>query len=595
MPGRRPKDEKPPPPMGPGSRVVALPPAVRRHVMPILSMTPIPDDKDDDNRKNNNDEETGPGSDNGTGNKSPVTKRKPVPAAVKGYELRFSTTSSKSLPEEFYKNEELQNTARLLDAPNNRIKRVPKEIGDLNALQTIDLHNNIIAKLPASIGKLPSLNLLDVSANGLRSLPATLGRSPALTEVRASGNRLRTVPARLPALLEALDLSDNAIRKLKKTIYRVPMSLNISHNQLADLPPVSIKNASIRRIDASHNHLERLPAGIDKLVRLLKLNVANNSLSALPREVGNMRYLSSLDVSRNQLTSLPEEICRLDFSLEELRIAENAITELPASFGRFRRLRILDASGNEIEQLPVGFDEVKSLVYLDLSKNRLADVDAVVGLFAVETLNLSDNVIEQLPDDVIESMKSLVTLDISRNKFVRLPRGIGRIRPLKNVLAAGNNITSITDDLGSDQLLEFVDLSDNRIESLPSDLRRFRSVGRLLLGGNQIFSVPRAFADHLASVSLLDVSRNQLTTFPIPRSVSVLRAADNPLHSARDDPKSSVLAHIGDDEHARKVTDLDLAGLRLTEVPAAVTSLRLLMSLGLARNAIECLPERIDR
>jgi len=557
-------------------------------VKPILSTTPIPADDDDVDEEKNDD-----GGQQSPRTPPPQTRRKaPV---VKGYELRYSTTSSKSLPEELYKNEELQNTARLLEAPNNKIKKVPYEIGDLSALQTIDLHNNIIAKLPASICKLPSLSMLDVSANGLRSLPATLGRAPALTEVRAAGNRLRTIPARLPTLLEALDLSDNAVRKLKKTIYQVPMSLNVSRNQLADLPPVSVKNASIRRIDASHNLLQQLPVGLDKLVRLVELNVADNRITVLPPEIGLLRYLSRLDVSSNQLTDLPDELTQLEFSLEELCVAGNAITELPESFGRFRRLTTLDASGNAIERLPPGFEDVTSLRRVDLSKNRLTNVDAVVGLLAVEELNVADNGVEQLPDNTIGAMKSLVTLNVARNHLATLPCGLGRIRTLKNVLAAGNRIAGVPNDLGTDQLLETIDLTDNRIEALPSDLRRFRAVERLLIAGNQLVGLPRTFGDHMAGVVELDVSRNQLVVFSIPRSVVVLRAGDNPLQGARDDPKGSVMVRLGDDDHARCMSSLELAGLRLIEVPAAVTSLRLLTYLGLSRNLIETLPERLDR
>ena len=140
------KEEKPPPATGPGSRVVALPDRIKRHLIPRTS-------------------------------------------GIKGYELHYSTTSVRALPEELYKNEELMYTVRRLDAPNNRLKRLPETIGDLEGLESIDVQNNSITSLPGTICDLQSLSYLDVSKNAIRKLPAGLDRAAALAELRASNNR----------------------------------------------------------------------------------------------------------------------------------------------------------------------------------------------------------------------------------------------------------------------------------------------------------------------------------------------------------------------------------------------------------------------
>lgn len=299
MPGRRPKEDKPPPPTGPGSRVEALPDVIRRHVIPITS-------------------------------------------GLHGFELRFSTSSVRSLPAEICENEELMNSTYLLDAPNNRLKRLPQTIGDLECLESIDVSNNAISSLPASLADLQSLSYLDVSNNSLRSLPSGLGRAPALTDVRASNNRIRSVPMKLPSVLETIDLSQNDITKLNKSIYRIPMRLNVSHNKLASLPPpVGVQGPTIHDIDASHNRITSLPSGMGNLGCLTSLNLSDNRLAELPAAVARLRYLRLLDVSRNCLSTLPEDICLLDWSLEELRVAGNQLRQLPAEFGRFRRLSLL--------------------------------------------------------------------------------------------------------------------------------------------------------------------------------------------------------------------------------------------------------------
>ena len=148
------KDDKPPPAVGPGSKIVSLPKDVKRHIIP-----------------------------RGEGKKA--------------VDLRWSTTSIKAIPSELYKNEEVTDFARILEFPNNRIKKLPKAVSTMGELERIELQNNILSTIPASVSKLKSLNYLDISNNNVRSLPATIHKATGLAEIRASGNRLKSVPAKI--------------------------------------------------------------------------------------------------------------------------------------------------------------------------------------------------------------------------------------------------------------------------------------------------------------------------------------------------------------------------------------------------------------
>jgi len=100
--GRK-KDEKPIPPMGPGSKVVALTPQLRRHITQRMV-----------GRKKN----------------------------IKAFDMSFNTILIKKLPEEILKNEELVEHARRFEAPNNRLKKLPKDIGVWTELENFDVHHN---------------------------------------------------------------------------------------------------------------------------------------------------------------------------------------------------------------------------------------------------------------------------------------------------------------------------------------------------------------------------------------------------------------------------------------------------------------------
>jgi len=100
--GRR-RDEKPIPPMGPGSKVVALTPQLRRHITQRMV-----------GRKKN----------------------------IKAFDMSFNTILMKKLPQEIFKNEELVGYARRFEAPNNRLKKLPKDVGVWTEMEHFDVHHN---------------------------------------------------------------------------------------------------------------------------------------------------------------------------------------------------------------------------------------------------------------------------------------------------------------------------------------------------------------------------------------------------------------------------------------------------------------------
>ena len=107
--GRK-KDDKPIPPMGPGSKVVALTPQLRRHITQRMT-----------GRKKN----------------------------IKAFDMSFSTILMKKLPEEIFKNEELVEHARRFEAPNNRLKKMPKQVGVWTELEHFDVHHNQLKRFVA--------------------------------------------------------------------------------------------------------------------------------------------------------------------------------------------------------------------------------------------------------------------------------------------------------------------------------------------------------------------------------------------------------------------------------------------------------------
>ena len=61
-------------------------------------------------------------------------------------------------------------------------------------------------------------------------------------------------------------------------------------------------------LDLTGNQLTELPPEIGQLTSLTTLYLQENQLTALPEQIGQLTNLQSLDLLNNQLTALPEQI-----------------------------------------------------------------------------------------------------------------------------------------------------------------------------------------------------------------------------------------------------------------------------------------------
>ncbi|XP_011304389.1 leucine-rich repeat protein 1 [Fopius arisanus] len=135
--------------------------------------------------------------------------------------------------------------------------------------------------------KLHRLRVLNLSDNKITSLPRELGALSCLTELIVANNGLGHVgknkwswmsEGSLSRTLKLLDLSGNELTDLPNQIGRLRnlVTLNVSHNNLRSLPTnVGTLSSSLKYLDISHNSIESLPGGMMKFT-LEGLNIAHN-------------------------------------------------------------------------------------------------------------------------------------------------------------------------------------------------------------------------------------------------------------------------------------------------------------------------------
>jgi SpoVK/Ycf46/Vps4 family AAA+-type ATPase len=149
-----------------------------------------------------------------------------------------------------------------------------------------------------------------------------------------------------------LDLSDLGLERLPdelEPIYGGIHILNVSENNLTELPDLLKDSKYIESLDLSYNKFTTLPNVVSRLSTLRTLNLRGNAITQLPETIKNLSMLHTLDISRNRLTALPKNISKLAL-LDRLVLHDNEIAEFPQNVSRFIKPRKLNLLGH-LEQI----------------------------------------------------------------------------------------------------------------------------------------------------------------------------------------------------------------------------------------------------
>ncbi|TBU25159.1 adenylate cyclase-like protein [Dichomitus squalens] len=245
------------------------------------------------------------------------------------------------------------------------------------------------------------------------------------------------------------------------------------------------------------------------------IDLTSRSLKAVPVPLyAHAEVIVSLNLSRNPMLEIPLDFIQSCSSLKELRLSHMALKKVPQSVRHCRTLEWLDLSCNRIADLEdAGLDQIPGLSHLKLENNRMENLPYYFPrLRKLGYLNISNNKFKHIPAGVCE-LRSLVDLDASFNSISELPEELGQLTELDHLTIVGNRVAKIPEQCANLKNLRVLDCRRNHITDI-SVVCTLPKIEQLLADHNQLHALDISFGPALKQ---LDASHNDITQLnPVP-------------------------------------------------------------------------------
>lgn len=240
---------------------------------------------------------------------------------------------------------------------------------------------------------------------------------------------------------------------------------------------------------------------------------------------------------------------------------------------------------NEARRIPKAIPSAPALTHLDLSHNRLEDLESID----------------------IPAMRNLVSLKIANNKLKALPASLAKLSDIRVLDVSSNYFTEFPPVICDMPNLYELDISFNSIEELPETIGKLASLSRFIITNNKLKNFP-ATVSGMDLLRELDCRFNALHNIDVLSSLpalealhcghNVISAVSPPSRFAKlrhfrmnKNPTTALLLPVAPDPSRTMITYLNVAGAKLSALDEAVfDALQNLEQLVLDDNAFTALP-----
>ena len=182
--------------------------------------------------------------------------------------------------------------------------------------------------------------------------------------------------------------------------------------------------SSLRRLGVHSCGMLRIDTKIIQLKNLISLNLSNNQIKELPPSLNKLTSLAELIVPGNKLKEFPLALCRgtLATTLKFLDLSNNEINLLPLSFCNLHNLVHLKIDRAGLHMLPVNIGDLMHLQYLSACNNQLKVLPVSLANIRLESMDLSGNWFLEEKDWGIVSKLQVPSLMETAGRTVRKSR-----------------------------------------------------------------------------------------------------------------------------------------------------------------------------
>ncbi|XP_015160944.1 probably inactive leucine-rich repeat receptor-like protein kinase At2g25790 [Solanum tuberosum] len=307
---------------------------------------------------------------------------------------------------------------------------IPDSISNQTQIRELILyHNHFTGHIPSTISKLKHLTRLDLSINSFSGeIPDVFSNLQELRTLHLSYNSfIGSFPASILSLthLEYLGLSSNSLSgplPSNQSMLQKLTELNLSYNSLnGTIPSWVFSLPLLSSVSLQHNRFRGLADEVIKTNPTLKqLQLSNNQLSgSFPQSLVNLTNLETLGISSNNITI--DGGMNITFHrLSSLFLSSCELKDFPHFLRNVKTLVYLDISNNKIcGQIPNWFSGMRwdSLQFLNLSQNSLTGHLPQFRYDNLQYLDLKFNYLQGPLALSICNMRKLILLDLSHNYF----------------------------------------------------------------------------------------------------------------------------------------------------------------------------------
>ncbi|ERL85345.1 leucine-rich repeat-containing protein 40 [Dendroctonus ponderosae] len=333
-------------------------------------------------------------------------------------EIYFGNNFIKEIPDELCENLQQLKVWELRD---NQITVLPQDIVKLAHLTKLDVTNNELTEIPAVVALLPHLQSLKIEGNKLKHIRADVvhtGTQRILQFLReklsdedlnALSNGFESAPIEACVFPDRYKMRNGNI-------------LNLTMKGLTSIPDevfIEAKEARVASVDLCKNKLGLVPVGLQMLSEFLtELNLSANQLKEVPEELAKLAKLKLLDLSSNSLNSLPIAMESM-VNLRELVLLNNRFNKIPDCVFGMVGLEILMLNDNGLTEINIeGLQKLSRLATLNLSNNSISFVPPELGnMTQIKWLELKGNSFRQPRYAILEQGTESI-LSYLRDKIV---------------------------------------------------------------------------------------------------------------------------------------------------------------------------------